>query len=79
MAANDPFRPGRFILLQIGQRLGDSSRASARHDCRQFPGMLLQLDQVAERVGAAQLAGVNQAHKQVPNLRAVQGPIEQSI
>ena len=46
---------------------------------RQFPGMLLQLDQVVERVGATQLARVNQAHKQVPDLGPVQGPIKQSV
>ena len=43
---------------------------------RQFPGVPLQFGQVVERVGAAQLRGVNQTHEQVADLRAVQGPIE---
>jgi hypothetical protein len=39
----------------------------------------LQLDQVVEGVGAAQLTGVNQTHEQVARLRPVQRPIEQGI
>ena len=41
--------------------------------------MALQLGQVVEGVGAAQLTSVNQAHEQVAHLRPVQRPIEQSI
>jgi len=41
--------------------------------------MALQLDQIVERVDSAQLAGMNQAHKQVTYLRPVQRPIEQCI
>ena len=41
--------------------------------------MALQLGQVVEGVGAAQLTSVNQAHEQVAHLRPVQRPIEQGI
>ena len=41
--------------------------------------MALKLDQVVEGVGAAQLAGVDQAHEQIPNLGAVQGAIVQGV
>jgi len=46
---------------------------------RQFLGVALDLDQVIEGVDAAQLTGVNQAHKQVTYLRPVQRPVEQCI
>jgi hypothetical protein len=46
---------------------------------RQFLGVALELDQVIEGVDAAQLTGVNQAHKQVTYLRPVQRSIEQCI
>ena len=45
----------------------------------QFLGMALQLDQVVERVDAAQLAGVDQAHEQITDLRPVQGAVEQGV
>ena len=45
----------------------------------QLLSVTLQFCQVVERVSAAQLAGVNQAHEQVPHLRSVQGPVEQSV
>jgi hypothetical protein len=41
----------------------------------QFPGMALKFDQVVEGVGTAQLAGVDQAHEQIADLRTVQGAI----
>ena len=41
--------------------------------------MPLQLRQTIERVGAAQLAGVDQAHEQVAHLGAVQRLIKQRI
>ena len=41
--------------------------------------MALQLDQVVERVDAAQLAGVDQAHEQITDLRPVQGAVEQGV
>ena len=41
--------------------------------------MALQLDQVVEGVGSAQLAGVDQAHEQIANLRTMQGAIEQGV
>jgi len=54
-----------------------------RHPLRwagcQFLGVALQLDQVVEGIGTAQLTGVNQTHEQVAYLRSVQRPIEQSI
>lgn len=39
----------------------------------------LQFGQVVERVGVAQLAGVNQTHEQVAHLRPVQRPIKQGV
>jgi hypothetical protein len=39
----------------------------------------LEFGKVGERVGAAQLGRVNQAHKQVADLRSVQRAIEQSV
>jgi hypothetical protein len=39
----------------------------------------LQLDQIVEGVGSAQLAGVNQAHEQIADLRPVQGTVEEGI
>jgi hypothetical protein len=51
-----------------------------RHPLRraglQFLGVALQLDEVVEGVGAAQLTGVNQTHEPVAHLRPVQRPIE---
>ena len=53
MAADDPFRPGRFILLQIGQRRAVVPGHPLRGVGRQFLGMALQLRQIVKRVGAA--------------------------
>jgi hypothetical protein len=39
----------------------------------------LQLDQVVEGVGSTQLAGVDQAHEQIADLRPVQGTVEEGI
>jgi hypothetical protein len=39
----------------------------------QFLGMALQPDQIVEGVDATQLAGVDQAHEQITDLRPVQG------
>ena len=41
--------------------------------------MTLQFGQVVERAGSAQLAGVDQAHKQVADMRAAAGLVEQGI
>jgi hypothetical protein len=41
--------------------------------------MALDFDQVVEGVGAAQLAGMDQAHEQIPDLRTVQGAIVQCV
>ena len=41
--------------------------------------MALQLDQVVEGVGAAQLTGVNQTHEQVTDSSAVQRLIEEGV
>jgi hypothetical protein len=41
--------------------------------------MALLLDQVVEGVGAAKLAGMDQAHEQVTALCAVQSAIKQSV
>jgi hypothetical protein len=39
----------------------------------------LQLDQVVEGVGAAQLAGMDQAHELITDLRAMKGAIKQCV
>jgi hypothetical protein len=41
--------------------------------------MALDFDQVVEGVGATQLAGVDQAHEQIADLRTVKGAIKQGI
>ena len=41
--------------------------------------MPLQLRQVLERVGSAQLAGVDQGHEQIAHLSAIQRLIKQGI
>ena len=41
--------------------------------------MALQFDQVFERVGAAQLAGMDEAHEQVADLCAIQGAVVESV
>ena len=41
--------------------------------------MALDFDQVVEGVGAAQLAGMDQAHEQIADLRTVKGAIKQGI
>jgi hypothetical protein len=41
--------------------------------------MLLQLDQVVERVHTVQPAGLNQAHEQTADLRSVDRPIVQCV
>ena len=46
---------------------------------RQLQRVPLQLGQIVERVGAAQLAGVDQRHEQIAHLRAVQRPVEQRV
>src|ERR1700690_1720406 len=45
----------------------------------QFPGVALSLDQVVERVGAAQLASMDPAHEQVADLCAVQSAINRAF
>ena len=54
-------------------------RHPLRRAGRQFLSVALQLGQIVEGVGAAQLTSVNQAHEQVAHLRPVQRPIEQGI
>jgi hypothetical protein len=39
----------------------------------------LQLDQVVEGVSSTQLAGVDQAHEQIADLRPMQGAVEERI
>jgi hypothetical protein len=41
--------------------------------------MPLKLDHVIERVGTAQLTGMDQAHVQIANISAIQRAIKQSI
>lgn len=55
----------------------DNSRHPLGGIGSQFPGILLELGQVVERIGSARLAGVDQAHEQVAYLRAVLRSLEQ--
>ena len=41
--------------------------------------MPLDLDEVIERIDVCKLAGMNQAHEQIPNFGAVQRAIKQRI
>jgi hypothetical protein len=41
--------------------------------------MTLQLGQVVEGVGVAQLTSVNQTHEQIAHIRPIQRPIKQGI
>jgi hypothetical protein len=45
----------------------------------QFLGMALKFSQVVEGICSAKLAGVDQAHVQVADLRTIQCPIEQCV
>ena len=45
----------------------------------EFAGVPLQFGQIVERVGPAQLAGMNEAHEQIAHLSAVQRLIKQRI
>jgi len=45
----------------------------------QFRGVPQQFGEIVERIGAVELAGMNQAHKQITDPGAVQGLIEQRI
>ncbi len=46
---------------------------------RQFRGVLLQFGEVMEGVGAAQFAGVDQAHEKIADLGAIERAVKQSI
>ena len=77
----------RWILQGRGIAGNPDSRQSLaivpRHLFRgaggQFPGVALQLDQVVEGVSSTQLAGVDQAHEQIADLRPIEGAIEQGV
>ena len=61
------------------QSLAIAPRHPFRGTGGQFHGVALQLDQVVEGVGATQLAGMDQAHKQITGLRSVESAIEQGV
>src|SRR5580658_2672535 len=81
------FRPGaiRLALCGIGDRKGSFQGFPVvpRHPLRglrlHFLSMALQLDQVVEGVGVAQLTSVNQTHEQIAHIRPIQRPIKQGI
>src|SRR5580704_5758041 len=72
-----------FILTLNGIGVCQSLAIVPRHPFRgpggQLPGVALQLDQVVEGVGSTQLAGVDQAHEQIADLRPVQGAVKQGV
>ena len=56
-----PVIPGHPVLRPLGE----------------FPGVLLQLGQIVEGMAGTELAGVDEAHKEVAHAGAVLGLIEQ--
>ena len=85
MAAVDPFRPGRSILLrrcgrgQPRQRLAVIPRHPLRWMLLQFFGVPLQLGEIVERIGSVQFAGVDQTHEQIADPGAVHGLVEECV
>jgi hypothetical protein len=70
------FRPQRMVLGQLLLIIpGHPSRGVG---C-QFGGVVLQLAEVVEGIDARQFARVDQAHKKVAYLRAMQRAIEQRV
>ncbi len=61
------------------KRLAVGPRHPLRRAGREFQGVPLEFGQGVERVRAAQLCRVNEAHEQVADLRPVQRPIEQRV
>ena len=85
MAADDPFRPVKLIILR-GCRRGESRQRLAvipGHPFRrllfQLLGVLLQLREVVERIGFVQFAGMDQAHEQIADTGAVERLVEECV
>ena len=65
--------------VRLGQRSRVVPRQPAGGGSRQFSPVSVQLGKIIERVGAAQLSRVDQAHEQVANTRSVFRPVEQRV
>src|SRR6185436_9625088 len=78
MAAVDPFRPGRFIILrgcgrgEPGQRCAVVPGHPLRWMPLQFRGVSLQLGEIVKWIRAIQLTRVDPTHEQVTDPGAVQ-------
>jgi len=85
LAAVDPFRPGRSILLrrcgcsQSRQGVAIIPGHPLRRTLLQFRGVPQQFGQIVERIGAVELARMNQAHEQITDPGAVQCLIEERV
>ena len=83
MAAISAFLPSRPRPSSRGwsvrQRVAIVPGHPAGRIRRQFGCVPLQLDQVLERVGIAQLAGMDQAHEQIADRGPIQRAIEQRV
>jgi hypothetical protein len=75
----------RKILRGIGEGNGPFQgfaivpRHPLRRSSLDFLRMALQLGQIVEGVGIAQLTSVNQAHEEIADIGPIQRPIEQGI
>ena len=87
MTEEYPFRPGRiqFTLGGIQEGAGPRQRRTVvpghplRRRLLQFFRVPLQLVQIVERIGAIQLAGVDQAHEQIADTGSISSLIKQRI
>src|SRR5215831_1017538 len=85
MAAVDPFRPGRTIILrgsgpcEPGQGVSVVPRHPLGRVLFQLLGMPEQLREVIECIDIVELASVDQAHVQVPHLRSLPGLVKQRV
>src|SRR5262249_17504703 len=84
MAGVDPFRPGwthhitRRRAWRAAPRCRDNSRASTLHVLLEFR-RVPQQSEIVERIGAIQLAGVDQAHEQITDPGSVHCLIEECV
>ena len=83
LAGVDPFRPGRPMILRHRWSVHQRVAIVPGHPVRGLEGKFLcmseQFREIADGIGAIQLAGVDQAHIQVADLSTLQGLIEETV
>src|SRR5580698_5897654 len=87
MAEYYPFRPYwiQHILCRVQECASPRQRRAVvpghpiRRRLFQLLGVPLQLIQIVERIGAVQLAGVNQAHEQIADTSPVASLVKQRV